>query len=161
MAALESSQLYQDFCFCCCPSSEHWRNLLNPISDHVTPLLWTDQRLPSHFLDHCALLRDQRPPRPLLTLLRHAGCLPAILATCQVSSFLRTPLPQVPGWPSPSCHSGPRGTSSSGRKPGYQPHPLFHHICPHKNGSPGKAGPCPTVAQALTNTCVYQTHKKI
>ena len=36
------------------------------------------------------LLRDQLPPHPLLTLLRHT-CLPAVPPTWQFSSFLRTP----------------------------------------------------------------------
>ena len=39
------------------------RNLLNPTSDHITPLLWTVQNFhPTS--THCPVLRDQLPPRP-------------------------------------------------------------------------------------------------
>ena len=138
-------------CFFCHPSRDHRRNLSNP--HQTTSLLCSGLSDGFHpTIAHCPLLREQLPPCPLLTLLRHAG-LTAIPPTCQVSSFLRIPClrPPPPGdCVAPTFMSlrpreapAPQGGSQDVSPPLSLSHP------PHKNRSPVRAGPCPLLLHRL------------
>ena len=85
------------------------RNLLNPTSDHITPLLWTVQNFhPTS--THCPVLRDQLPPHPPVHFpQRHwSSCCSSKLPRqlLPYDPLPQTHLSQVIAWLPPSCHSG-------------------------------------------------------